>query len=135
MKNRLIGLASSLIILILLCSGIFTDVVNFFTWLFMLDYNSPNISFVGGVVVRILTFLVSYGLVGTIFNILGYFNTKLMSLAYFIISSLLAFALSYIVWIIEEYIIIISIVLSIVLLGIIIYFCVCYFHNKKGLDV
>ena len=47
------------------------------------------------------TFAISYTLVGIIFNALGWFNSKIMSIAYFVISTLLGFALVYVVMLIE----------------------------------
>ena len=122
--KRIGSIISGIVILLLLCSGIFTDVLKFFAWLFTLQYSQPDTSIVGGIIVRILTFAVSYGLVGLIFNSLGWFNSKAMSIAYFVISTLLGFALSYVVMIIEKYIVIIGIVLGVIALALIAYFIV-----------
>lgn len=112
--KRLIGVLASIVILILLCSGVFADLVKFFAWLFTLQYSQPETSVAGGIVVRVLTFVVSYSLVGLIFNLIGLFNSKIMSVFYFIISTLLGFALAYLVWTIEQHILIIGIVMGVV---------------------
>ena len=88
------------VILLLLCS-VFLNIAKFFECLFVLKYNAPETSMVAGVTIRIFTFLVSYGLVELVFNALGWFNTKLMSISYFIISTLLEFVLAFLVWVFE----------------------------------
>lgn len=132
MMKKLTGVLSSIVILVLLCSGIFTDFVRFFAWLFTLQYSAPETSLVGGIIVRVLTFLVSYGCVGLIFKMIGWFNDRVMSVAYFIISTLLAFFLSYIVWAIEKYVLVICIVLGVILFCIIAFLAVYFVRSKKG---
>ena len=116
--RKLSGLVAGLVLLFLLCSGIFVDIIEFFTWLLMLQYASPDTSIAGDVVVRILTFAVSYTLVGIIFNSIGLFNGKIMSITYFIISTLVGFVLAYIVMLIETYLLEIGLVLGIILVKI-----------------
>ena len=69
--------------------------------IFTLQYTTPETSVAGKVIVKILTFAISYTLVGIIFNALGWLNSKIMSIAYFVISTLLGFALVYVVMLIE----------------------------------
>ena len=88
MKNKIIGIISPVVLLLLLCSGALVDIVNFFAWLFTLKYSAPETSIAGGIIVRVLTFLISYGLVGIMFSALGWFNSKAMKFFYFIISTL-----------------------------------------------
>ena len=111
--KKLISITAVVLILLLLSSGIFAKLAEFFTWLFILDYSKPAISIAGDIVVRVLTFIVSYTLVGIIFGLLGQFNKKAMRIAYAILSTLTGFVLTYIVWCIEEYLLIIIIVLTI----------------------
>lgn len=133
MKKEIAGIISSIVLLLLLCSGAFANIIRFFAWLFTLQYSAPETSVAGGIVVRVLTFLASYGLVGLIFNALGWFNNKIMSIAYFIISTLLGFALSYVVWMTEQYILIIGIVLGAVVVCIIVFLIVNQIlKNKKA---
>lgn len=128
MKKQIIGTISAIVLLLLLCSGIFANIVKFFAWFFTLQYSQPNISIAGEIIVRVLTFAVSFGLVGVTFKALGCFNGKVMSFVYTIISILVGFVLSYIVWIIEQYIIVICIifgfVLTILIACLIIFYCV-----------
>jgi hypothetical protein len=86
--------------------------MEFFTWLFTLQYITPETSVAGSIIVKILTFAVSYTLVGIIFNALGWFNSKVMSIAYFVVSTLLGFALAYVVMLIETHLLEIGITLG-----------------------
>lgn len=133
MKKEITGLVSFLILLLLICSGIFSDIVNFFAWLFVLQNSSLDTSIVGGIIVRILTFIVAYGLVRIIFKYIGQFNSKIMSIVYFIISTIIGFVLSYIFMIIEEYILIIGIVLGTISISIILYFIIekCIENHRR----
>lgn len=112
--KKIIGFCSAIALLILLSSGIISDFIRFMLWLFTLQYASPDTSIAGGIIVRILTFAVSYSLVGLIFNVLGLFDGKIMSFAYFVISTLLGFVLAWVVWTIEKYILFIEIGMAVV---------------------
>ena len=112
--KRLTGLLAGIVLLLLLCSGIFADIIEFFTWLFTLQYITPETSIAGSIIVKVLTFAVSYTLVGLIFYLLNWFNSKVMSVVYFIVSALLGFALAYIVMLIENYLLEINIILGVV---------------------
>ena len=112
--KRLTGLLAGIVLLLLLCSGIFADIIEFFTWLFTLQYIAPETSIAGSIIVKVLTFAVSYTLVGLIFNSLNWFNSKVMSVVYFIVSALFGFALAYIVMLIENYLLEINIILGVV---------------------
>ena len=114
--KRLSGFLAGIVLLLLLCSGIFVDIIEFFTWLFTLQYITPETSVAGSIIVKILTFAVSYTLVGIIFNALGWFNSKIMSIAYFVISTLLGFALAYVVMLIETHLLEIGITFGVIFL-------------------
>lgn len=125
------SIIASIVILLLLCSGAFADILKFFAWLFTLQYSQPDTSIAGGIIVRILTFIVSYSLVGVIFNALGWFNGKVMKIFYFVISTLLGFVIAYIVWGIEQHILIIGIVMGVIILAAIAYFAIRAILDKK----
>ena len=129
--KRLSGLLASIVLLLLLCSGIFADIVKFFMWLFTLQYITPETSIVGSIIVKVLTFAVSYTLVGLIFNSLGWFNSKVMSVAYFIVSTLLGFVLAYIVMLIETHLLTIGIILGFILIISIVVLIVIRIKNKN----
>ena len=130
--KKMLGILLVILFLWLLCSPIFVDVADFFAWLFMLQYSAPETSLTGGRVVRLLTFIVSFGLVGIIFNVFSLFNSKLMSFAYAIISILAGFVLACVVKAIETHILIIGIVLGVISLGIIAFFVVTCLISKKN---
>lgn len=126
------GLLAGIVLLLLLCSGIFSDIVKFFTWLFTLQYITPETSIAWSIIVKILTFAVSYALVGLIFNSLEWFNSKAMSVAYFIVSTLLGFAIAYIVMLLEAHLLEIGIVLGVVLFASVTFYIVNVVKNKKA---
>lgn len=129
--KRLSGLLASIVLLLLLCSGIFANIVKFFTWLFTLQYITPETSIAGSIIVKVLTFAVSYTLVGLIFNSLGWFNGKAMSVVYLIVSTLLGFALAYIVMLIETYLLAIGIILGVILIASIVVLIIIHIKNKN----
>lgn len=129
--KRLSGVLAGIVLLLLLCSGIFTDIVEFFTWLFTLQYITPETSIAGSIIVKVLTFAVSYALVRLIFNALEWFNSKVMSIAYFVISTLLGFALAYVVMLIETHLLVIGITLGVVFVAAIVVIIILEIRNKK----
>jgi len=72
--------------------------------------------------------------VGVIFNALGWFNSKAMSIVYFVISALLSFALAYLVWTIEQYILIIGIIFGIIAIFAIAFLIVWFAFLRKKLE-
>lgn len=129
--KRLSGVLAGIVLVLLLCSGIFADIIEFLTWLFTLQYITPETSIAGSIIVKVLTFAVSYTLVGLIFNALGWFNGKIMSIAYFVISTLLEFALVYVVMLIETHLLEIGITLALILVISIVAIIVMAIRNKK----
>ena len=100
-------------------------------WLVKVENSAPNISVFGAIIVRVLTFLISYSLVGIIFKSLDWFNSKLMSIIYFVISTLIFFVLAYVVWLVEEHILIIGIIFGGVMLMIVASIAFIFFLRKK----
>lgn len=129
--KKIVGISSIIILLFLFCSGVIADIFTFFAWLFALQYSQPDISIASGIIVRILTFAVSYGLVGVIFNTLGCFESKIMKIVYFIISTLIGFGIAYIVWSIEQHILVIGIVMGVIVLSVIVYWIIKTIIDKK----
>lgn len=129
--RKLSGFLAGIVLLLLLCSGIFVDIIEFFTWLFTLQYITPETSLAGSIIVKFLTFAVSYTLVGIIFNALGWFNSKVMSIAYFVVSTLLGFALAYVVMLIETHLLEIGITLGVIFVLAIATIIIITIKNKK----
>lgn len=130
--KKIFGILAGIVLVLLLCSGVFTDIIRFFTWLFTLKYITPDTSIAGNIIVKVLTFAVAYTLVGIIFNSLGLFNSRTMSVFYTIISTILGFALSYIVMIIEKHLLAIGITLGIIFIASIITLIFIFIKNKNN---
>ena len=134
MRNKIIGFCMFILFIVLCTSGLITDITKFFTWLVTLNYPTSDISFVGEIFVKTASFIISYISVWLIFNYLNWFNSDIMKLAYFIISTLVSFALCYIVMKIEQYLLVIVIVTAILLVGLIIVSIVIDRMSKKKKD-
>lgn len=129
--KKILGFLTGIVLLLLLCSGIFADIIKFFTWLFTLEYITPDTSIAGSIIVKMLTFAVSYTLVGIIFNSIGLFNSRLMSIIYFIISTVIGFLLAYTVMIIEKHLLVIGIILGAIFIISVVLLIVIYIKNKE----
>lgn len=95
--------------------NIYEWIVNILIWLFTLNMTQSNVSMTGEIFVRIATFVVSYGAVGYIFNAIGLFDSKAMKFVYFVISTIVSFALCYVIMLIETYLLHIAIALGLLL--------------------
>lgn len=131
LKNKITGLLALAIFVFLVTSGIFEGIVNFMVWLVNLNSTQSEVSIAGERFVKVATFLISYTLVGVVFNKLGWFDSDIMKFAYFIVSTLVSFGLCYIVMLLEKYIVTIAIVLLIIVLLIIGVAIYLHFRNKK----
>ena len=130
--KKILGILAGIVLVLLLCSGMFVDILNFLTWLFTIENITPDTTVVGSVIVKILTFAVSYTLVAIIFNSIGLFNSKIMSLVYFIISTIIGFLLAYIIMMIEKYILVIGIILgAIFIVSILLLICINVKNKTK----
>lgn len=92
-------------------------VMKFFLWLFTISMTEFGVSPGAEIFVKVSTFAISYTLVGLLFGLVGGFKGKgsAMSIAYLIISTLLAFGLSVTIMFLESNIVVISwIILGIV---------------------
>ncbi len=130
-KDEIKGKLIVILVLILLCAGIITKFLDFVLWLFVLQNATPKLSTFGNIVVRVFTFGISYALVGFIFDAFGKYNAKYMSLSYYIISTLVGFGIAYVVWTIEEHIVTVLIIVSIVLALAVVYIIFQVLTNKR----
>jgi|LSQX01.2.fsa_nt_gb bacteriorhodopsin len=103
------------ILLILITTGIFSvlldvtgEFIKFILWLFQLSLTDFGLSPTIEIIVKSSTFVLSYSIVGIIFNAIGLFDSNLMKFVYFVISTLIGFALSYVIMVLQKHIIIIS---------------------------
>lgn len=90
-----------------------------------------NISIAGEIFVKIAAWIISYTAVGIIFGALGWFNSDVMKFVYFIISTLVSFALCYIVMLLETYLLYIVIGLGVLLAVVIVLAIVLYIRHGK----
>lgn len=130
MKNKILGVIGLVAFVAMINSGIFEVIVKFFTWLLMLNFTQSDVSIAGEIFVRIATFGISFASVGVIFNLLGWHNKDVMSLTYFVISTIVSFGLCYVVMLIETHSKYILIGLSILLILTVTISIVIYFRNK-----
>ena len=85
----------------------------------------------GEIFVKIAAWAISYSAVGILFNALGWFNSNAMKIAYFIISTLVSFALCYVVMLLETYLLYIVITLGILLAVIVTVIALFYIKGKS----
>ena len=95
MKGKIIAIIAFFVFIFVLTSGLFSGLVDFLVWLVTLNITQSNISMAGEIFVKIAAWAISYSAVGILFNALGWFNSNAMKIAYFIISTLVSFALCY----------------------------------------
>ena len=106
MKKNLslvVGLTIIIVIILIACSGKLGDIIAFFAWLFMLNHLKPEISIFGEIAIRIVTVAVSYSVVGLAFDYIGLYNSRFMTILYFVVSTILSFVLAWVIWFFEEY--------------------------------
>jgi len=89
----------------------------FIVWFFSINANDNSISVIGEIFVKFTTVLVSYNLVVLLFNALGWYNSAVMKLVYFIVSTLVSFVFSYGVMLLEAYIKYIAVGLLVIVLS------------------
>ena len=112
---KVLSFIVSIAMLILIFSGGFAKLFEFFAWLVLLQYSQAEISIAGQIFVRILTFALSYGIVGAVFNYLNFFESRIMRASYFVVSTLIGFGLSYVCMIVESHLKIIAISFAVML--------------------
>lgn len=112
-------------------SGIIQWLGDFFAWYinFQVTTNDLNNTFV--LIGKILTWVVSYGAVGIIFNFLGWFNSKAMSITYNVISFILNIILTLILKFIQDYAVTIVIALIVITIVLVITWIIMTIKNSK----
>ena len=134
MKSKIAGILALIIFVFFITSGLFEGIMNFFVWLVTLNATQSSISAAGEIFVKIASFVVSYMAVGILFNAIGWFNSDAMKLVYFIVSTLVSFALCYLVLILETYLLYLAIGLGVLLLLIIGFIIVLCFKNRDNVN-
>ena len=129
--RKIISIGAFCIFILILKSGLFEQIIRFFAWLFMLSMTESDISIGGQIFVRAATFVISYFLVGIIAEALGWFNPDAMSLAYFVISTIISFGLCYVIMLIETHLLQIAIALGVILAIVVVVRVVMFVRRKK----
>lgn len=130
--KKALGSIAALIIFVFLCtSGLFEGITNFFVWLVTLNMTQSSVSTVGEIFVKVATFAITYTVVGIIFNAIGWFDSDAMKIVYFIISTLISFALCYVVMIFETHLLLLSIILGVILATVIAFFIITGIRSRE----
>ncbi|RED19314.1 hypothetical protein C7385_1307 [Acholeplasma laidlawii] len=126
-----------IILLILIATGVFSvlldltsEFIKLTLWIFQLSLTDFGLSPSIEIIVKSLTFILSYALVGIIFNSIGLFNSDAMKYVYFVVSTMIGFALSALIMFLQEHIIIIS--WSILGITIITIFTILFLVKKRN---
>ena len=131
MKAKIASIMAFFIVLFLFTSGIFQFCTEVFVWLITLNAKSSTISKAGELFVKYSTWLITYTIVGFIFKKLKWFDSDAMKIVYFVISTLISFALSYVIMIFEKYILWIALGILIMIVIAVVIVLTLYFVNKK----
>lgn len=130
--KKALGSLLALFVFVLLCtSGLFEKLTNLLVWLITLNTTQSTISNVGEVFVKVATFAITYTVVGIIFKAIGWFNSNVMKFVYFVLSTLISFALCYVVMIFETYLLMFAIIFGVILLTIIAFFIISAVKNNE----
>ncbi len=132
MKKALSGLITLIVIVFVFTSGLIEPLTKFFVWLVTLNMTQSSVSIAGEIFVKIAAFVISYATVGAIFNAIGWFNSGVMKLVYFIISTIVSFALCWLVMIFETHLFLIAIIAGALLLLTITAFVILHFKAKAA---
>ena len=132
MKKALSGLITLIIIVFIFTSGLIEPLTKFFVWLVTLNMTQSSVSIAGEIFVKIAAFVISYATVGAIFNAIGWFNSGVMKLVYFIISTIVSFALCWLVMIFETHLLLIAIIAGVLLLLAITSFLIIHFKASAS---
>lgn len=130
MKKALSGLITLIVLVFVFTSGLIEPLTKFFVWLVTLNMTQSSVSIAGEIFVKIAAFVISYATVGAIFNAIGWFNSGVMKLVYFIISTIVSFALCWLVMIFETHLLLIAIIAGALLLLAITAFVIMHFKAK-----
>ena len=115
MKKALSGIITLAILVFVFTSGLIEPISKFFIWLVTLNMTQSSVSIAGEIFVKVATFVITYTAVGALFNAIGWFDSDIMKIVYFIISTLVSFALCWLVMIFETHLLLIAIIAGVLL--------------------
>lgn len=104
MKQKIAAFVGLCAVVFFVTSGLFEWFTKIFVWLITIDTMAPEISIVGQIFVKYSTWIITFSLVRIVFQLIGWYDSDAMKMVYFAISTLISFALSYVIMILEKYI-------------------------------
>ena len=131
MRRLVLAVLGLALIIFVFTSGLFECITKVTVWLITLDMNAPTISIVGQLIAKYGTWIITYLLVGIMFNYFGWFNSNVMKIIYAIVSTVISFLLSWLIMAIERYLLIIVIIILVLLVGSIAIAIVAWRKMKK----
>ncbi len=87
----------------LIFSGAIGKIFEFFGWLAVLDMTKPSLALSSEFGIKIATYIITYIGVGILFNVLDFFDSDLMKIVYIILSTLISYLLTTVIYWIELY--------------------------------
>ena len=134
MKRLISGIVTLLVVVLFVTSGLFKGFLNFICWLVTLNMTQSKISLAGEIFVKITTWAVTYSFVGFLFDSLGWFDSDAMKFVYFVVSTMISFALCYVIMLLETYLL--YIVIAVAIFAVIVFAVIVgtKIHNKKNIS-
>jgi hypothetical protein len=114
-------------------SGIIQWLGEFLTWYINYQVTTSDLNNAFVLISKILTWIISYSAVGLIFNLLGWFNSKVMSTVYVIVSFFINIALTLFLKFVQDYAWIIGIVFLFITSLLIIVVIINLIKEQKGI--
>lgn len=106
-------------------------VKDFLVWYITINFEESPLSIIGQILCRVLSFALSYLLVGALFKWIGWFNSRAMRIAYFFISLFVSLVVSYIIMIFEQHMVLICCLLIGISLATVAVIFVFKTHSKE----
>ena len=132
MKKALSGIITLAVLVFVFTSGLIEPISKFFIWLVTLNMTQSPVSIAGEIFVKVATFVITYTAVGALFNAIGWFDSDVMKIVYFIISTLISFALCWLVMIFETHLLLISIVAGVLSIIVLALFIILLVRSKMA---
>ncbi|MBR4769984.1 MAG: hypothetical protein IK090_03535 [Clostridia bacterium] len=131
MKKTVSSIVALVAFLFICTRGLIQPLTKFFVWLVTLNMTQSTVSTVGEIFVKIASFAISYLSVGILFNAIGWFDSDAMKIVYFIISTIVSFALCWLVMVLETHLLLITIIAGILLVIVAALFIILSIRSKK----
>ncbi len=131
MKQKIAAFFGLCAVVFFISSGLFEWFTKIFVWLITIDSKAPTISIVGQIFVKYSTWIITFSAVKKIFKALGWYDSDAMKMVYFAISTLVSFVLSYVIMILEKYILWIALGFICLIIILIILYVICIIKDKK----